>query len=166
MSRAKSETAILVQLLDEAFSRKSWHGANLRGSLRGLTATQAGWRPGPRRHSIAEIVVHAAYWKYTVRRRLRNEQRGSFRLKGSNWFVLPEPLTEDAWREHVALLIDEHALLREAVAAVLGDQLERPVAGSRTTRGTLIRGIILHDIYHTGQIQLIKALFKSRQPAG
>ena len=68
--KARPALDILLGLLDEAFERKSWHGTNLRGSLRGLPAKQAAWRPGPRRHNIWEIAVHAAYWKYAVRRRL------------------------------------------------------------------------------------------------
>jgi hypothetical protein len=42
-----SEIRLLLDLLDEAFDKKAWHGPNLRGSIRGVTAAQ---RPGgPRR---------------------------------------------------------------------------------------------------------------------
>src|SRR5262245_18679874 len=99
-----TQVAMLLQLLDQAYDKKSWHGPNLRGSIRGLTAEQASWRPRPGRHSIADIVVHAAYWKYAARRRLLGEKRGSFALKGSNWFDLPNPLPDTVWREYVALL--------------------------------------------------------------
>ena len=58
---------ILLRMIDEAFDRKSWHGTNLRGAIRGLTVTEAAWRPEARRHNIWEIVVHVAYWKYAVR---------------------------------------------------------------------------------------------------
>jgi hypothetical protein len=81
---------LLLGLLDEAFERKAWHGPNLRGSLRGLDAKAAAWRPGPGRHNIWETAVHAAYWKYAVRRRLTGEKRGSFARGGSNWFRCPE----------------------------------------------------------------------------
>ena len=81
--------AVLVKALDEAFDRKGWHGANLRGSIRGMAADTAAWRPAPGRHNIWEIVVHAAYWKYAVRRRLLGEHRGRFAIKGSNWFERP-----------------------------------------------------------------------------
>ena len=64
------EIALLVEILDRAYNRRSWHGTNLRGSLRGLTPAQLAWRPGKNRHNIWEVVVHAAYWKYAVWRRL------------------------------------------------------------------------------------------------
>lgn len=50
--------------LDLAFDRRSWHGPNLLGSLRGIDPAGAAWRPQPERHNVAEIVVHCAYWKY------------------------------------------------------------------------------------------------------
>ena len=78
---------MLLDFLDEAFDKKSWHGPNLRGSIRGVTAKQAAWRPGDDRHNIWELTLHAAYWKYVVRRRLSNEKRGSFALPGSNFFI-------------------------------------------------------------------------------
>src|SRR6516225_447107 len=97
------EIALLLRNLDHAYNQKGWHGPNLRGSIRGLSARLASWRPGPKRRSIADIVVHCAYWKYAVRRSLRGDKRGSFPLKGSNWFLLPEPLSDSEWRSYVAL---------------------------------------------------------------
>lgn len=155
-----TETQALLEVIDEAFSRKSWHGTNLRGSVRGLTAKQAAWSPATGKHSIAEIVVHCAYWKYSVRRRLRDEKRGSFPLKGSNWFALPSPMTENAWQECVALLTDQHALLRASVAGIDPKTLAKTPPGSKTPFDMLIRGAALHDVYHAGQIQMIKGLHK------
>lgn len=157
-------TARLLRLLDEAFSKKSWHGTNLRGAVRGMPARLAGWRLVGEPHSIADLVVHCAYWKYAVRRRLRGDPRGSFPLKGSNWFPLPAPLSEDQWKSYVALLDGEHQALRDAVAGLPSAQLDATPTGRQTSNLMLIHGIALHDIYHTGQIQMLKALAK-RQAA-
>jgi hypothetical protein len=154
----KPDPAILQLLaaLDEAFDARAWHGTNLRGSLRGLTARQAAWRPGPRRHNIWEIAVHAAYWKYRVRRVITGEDRGSFSLKGSNWF--PRDRTDaQAWRCDLELLVDQHRSLRTAVETVAPTRLGS-LRGKRYTLGALIRGIAAHDLYHAGQIQLLKRL--------
>ena len=158
MAESYPEIALLLSALDQAFDRKSWHGPNLRGSVRGLSADEAAWRPCPARHCIAEIVLHAAYWKYTVRRRLLQLQRGSFALKGSNWFLLPDPLDEASWREYVVLLENEHALLRAAVALLKPDQLRRAPKGGKVSNLALVQGIAAHDVYHAGQIQLLKRL--------
>jgi hypothetical protein len=153
--------AHLLRLIDEAYNRAAWHGPNLRGSIRGVTAQEAAVRPRAGRHSIWEIVVHAAYWKYAVRRRLSGEKRGSFSLPGSNWFSRPTEGTEKAWRTDAALLDKEHHLLREAVSSFQPENLDRRAHGSKSSAWRLIAGIALHDVYHAGQIQLIKKLLRA-----
>ncbi|MGE0451992.1 MAG: DinB family protein [Vicinamibacteria bacterium] len=159
------EIAILLGLLDEGFDLKAWHGPNLRGSLRGLSAAEAARRPARGRHNVWEVAVHAAYWKYAVRRRLAGEKRGSFRLQGSNWFARPAPglrgaALERAWKADLALLADEHRLLREVVARLDVSELPKRSQGSRRTNLTLVRGVAAHDLYHAGQIQLLKRLVR------
>jgi len=149
------EISILLDLLDQAYDHKSWHGTNLRGSILGLTVPAALWRPGKGRHNIWEIVVHAGYWKYAVRRRLTGEKRGSFPQKGSNWFGRSG---SDDLKTDIRLLADEHARLRAAVAGLDPGRLDRPIPGSRLTHRFLITGVASHDLYHAGQIQLLKRL--------
>lgn len=151
---------LLLDLIDEGYNRKAWHGTNLRGSIRGLTPQQAAWRPGPARHNIWENVVHCAYWKYTVRRRITGEKRGSFPLKGSNWFKRPVDLTGTAWRADIELLEMMHMLLWEAVAELRPSDLSKLSPRKQYTLAAIIRGIASHDIYHAGQIQLLKRLMK------
>jgi hypothetical protein len=150
--------SLLLHLLDEAYEKQAWHGPNLRGSIRGLGPAQAAWRPAKGRHNVWEIVVHAAYWKYVARRRLRGEKRGSFPLKGSNWFPRPEATTEEAWRADIALLDEMHRGLRQAVADLAPEDLDRTPTGSKVSNLRLIAGIAAHDVYHAGQIQLLKRL--------
>jgi uncharacterized damage-inducible protein DinB len=148
----------LLFLIDTAYNRVSWHGTNLRGSIRGLSPRQAAWRPGPKRHNIWELVVHAAYWKYVAWRRLTSASRGSFPLDGSNWFVRPQQTTLEAWRAEVALLERMHRTLRDAIADLDPHELDRQPLKGKTTRRALITGVAAHDLYHAGQIQLLKRL--------
>jgi uncharacterized damage-inducible protein DinB len=159
--RPTPRVSVLLGLLDEAFEGRSWHGTNLRGSLRRLEPRQAAWRPNPDRHNIWEIVVHAAYWKYAVRRRISGEKRGSFAVAGSNWFVRPEQATLAALRADVKLLVAEHRELRLNVAD-LDDRALLSTRGGRYPLEKLIRGAAAHDLYHAGQIQLLKRLFPGR----
>jgi hypothetical protein len=158
----RSEVALLLRLVDASYEKKAWQGPNLRGSLRGVTAKQAAWRPSPGRHNIWELVLHAAYWKYAVRRMLTGERRGAFPVKGSNWFALPVTPTEQAWRGDLALLDREHRRLRKAVASLSGSQLAKKPRGSKYSTGNLVYGVASHDVYHTGQVQLMKRLWRDR----
>jgi hypothetical protein len=160
MPKPDAAITLLLAALDEAYDRKSWHGTNLRGSLRTLTPGDALWRPAPARHNILEIVVHAAYWKYVVRRSLTGMRRGSFPLKGSNWF--PRLASGPAQRrDDLDLLAGEHRQLRAAVAAFDPGKLNDLTGRGHFTCAALIRGIAAHDLYHAGQIQLLKRLRKT-----
>lgn len=151
MPTIQGDSSLLLPILDQGYERKAWHGPNLRQSLRGVSAKAAAWRPAPGRHNIWEIALHAAYWKYAVRRRLRGEKRGSFALEGSNWFKRPVELTAKSWHADLALLDAEHRKLREAVSDYLAGK-------TRPWPVWHIFGVAFHDIYHAGQIRLLRRL--------
>jgi uncharacterized damage-inducible protein DinB len=152
----------LLFLIDTAYDRVSWHGPNLRGSLRGMTPVVAAWRPAAGRHNIWELIVHAAYWKYAAWRRLTGATRGSFPLAGSNFIARPVTRTIRALREDLALLDEMHRVLRETAAAVRAADLDKASAQRGVTKRALLTGVAAHDLYHAGQIQLLKRLAKSR----
>ncbi len=144
---------LVFALLDEAYEKQTWHGPNLKQSLKGVSARQAAWRPEPGRHNIWEVALHAAYWKYAVRRRIEGGKRGSFALKGSNFFARPEKgkATEAAWNADKKLLEREHRAMRAAIAKVL-----RTPRGAKFLRQ--LYGVAFHDVYHAGQIRLLRRL--------
>ncbi len=157
-----SELDLLLRNFDQAFGTRSWHGTNLRGALRGLSLEELTFRPQAGRHNIWELALHCAYWKYTVRRRLTGEKRGSFALEGSNFFLRPEgDPTEIAWRSDLALLDQTHASLRAAIAGLPAKRLDEKPKGQRYSHRDTILGIAAHDLYHAGQIQLLKRLARS-----
>jgi uncharacterized damage-inducible protein DinB len=143
----------ILNLFEEAFEKKAWHGPNLWQSLKGVTAEQAAWRPASGRHNIWEVTLHAAYWKYVVRRKLESGKRGGFVLAGSNFFSRPEggKVSEAAWKADKEILRSEHAALRKAMSDVLRKGMAPKLA--RT-----LWGVAFHDIYHAGQIRLLRRL--------
>jgi len=148
-----------LQVFDQAYNKSSWHGPNLRASLRGVTAAQAAKRPGRGRHNIWELVVHCAYWKYAVWRRLTGAKRGSFPLDGSNFFTRPTDPSSRAWRADLQLLEDMHRQLRRTIASLSARELAKK-GQAHWTKASLVAGIAAHDLYHAGQIQLIKRLIQ------
>ena len=121
-----------------------------------VEAQQAAWRLVPGAHNIWELTFHATYWKYVMRRQIEGGKRGSFALKGRNFFSRPEGAntTEVAWRADRELLENEHRALVEAVRKVL----DTPRA-KRVLQG--IYGVAFHDVYHGGQIRLLRRLMKT-----
>ena len=106
--------ALLLRVMDQAYDQKSWHGTTLRGSLRGLTAEEALWRPGPNRHNI---------WELPPCRLLEVHRAtppgggfgGLFERRPSNWPDIPQPADSSAWKRDVSFLESEHRKLREIV---------------------------------------------------
>jgi hypothetical protein len=154
------EKEILVVQLEQAFRRKSWHGTNLLGSIRGLKPELAVFRPAPERHNIWEIALHCAYWKYSVYRRLADLPSGSFPLKGSDWFLRPIEQTDKALKADLETLKRCHTELIGSVERFGVRKLNDVPKGSKTTFRDLILGAAAHDLYHAGQIQLIKRMAK------
>ena len=149
------EQKLLLRLLDEGFGAHAWHGPNLRQAIRGVSAKEAAWQPGPGRHSIWELVLHTAYWTYVARRRLTGAAAGRFDRTGSNFFPVPRPASDGAWRTDCALLGAEHARLRALVAS---PDWPRPTSRGEKYRFDLVLGVASHHIYHAGQIRLLRRL--------
>lgn len=156
---------LLLENIQPRTGRGSWHGGpTAAGALRGVTAEQAAWTPGPGRKSIWALALHIAYWKYAVRRRLEGGSGARFPRTPANWPRIPNPADARAWTADVALLKQEHERLVAAIAAVPPSRYDEPLpGGKRWTRGELILGIAQHDAYHTGQIQLLKRLWSGKR---
>lgn len=153
---------LLLEVFDQAYAGTSWHGTTLWGALRGLTPPEALWRPQRGRHNIWELVLHTAYWKCMVRRRLVRDPEIKFPRPGSNWPRLPERTDAAAWKRDTALLKREHAALQRAIARFDAGQLARRGWRSKWSNVQHIYGIASHDLYHAGQIQLLKRLYRDK----
>lgn len=138
----------LLAMLDYAFDKASWHGPNLLSTLRRIRANHAA-QVIPGRKNIWEQLLHSAYWKQMV----LNKVIGTtpFPRKGSNWPKPPVEVSEKSWKADVQMLREIHATLRAQVAVLSHEQLDAKLE-------RMIVGAALHDIYHTGQIRLLRKL--------
>jgi hypothetical protein len=139
----------LIALLDLAFDNRSWHGANLKSALRGVHAEQARRSIGGRK-TIWEQVLHAAYWKNVVITKISGQS--AWERKGSNWVKMPAPGDEKQWKEDVKMLRGLHWRLKEVVRKRGGKLSEK--------EAWLVQGAAFHDIYHAGQIKLLRKMMK------
>jgi len=160
----------LLVALDNSFARKGWHGPTLLGSLRGVSPEAAMWLPREDAHSIWQLLLHSAYWKYAVRKQIVRESP-DFPRSPSNWPAVTLDkrgrATGKAWRADVALLKEQHELLKAAVGQLDPKLLTKIPKGLKTfTYEQRILGVAAHDAYHTGQIQQLKGWWDEMQLAG
>lgn len=154
----------VIRAMSPPKGKRLWFGgASPVGCLRGVSAETAVKRLAPDRHNIWEFALHIAYWKYAVRRVLEDLPSGSFPRSPSDWPAVRQPPDEKAWKQDRSLLRREHEDLVEAVRRFDSGRLDEPTPGSGSYRTIdLLHGIVMHDAYHVGQIQLAKRLFAER----
>jgi hypothetical protein len=141
---------MLVEELNNAFDKRSWHGASLISALRVSPAVAAKRVAG--RHTIWEQLLHAAYWKHRVLLYLGSKEK--FPRPGSDWIAMPKTPNAAAWKKDLELL-------RKLQAKLILTVMKLPDSGlnDRKTRW-LLHGGAAHDLYHAGQIKLLRRLVR------
>jgi len=159
-----SELSRLEEQLRRAFEGEAWHGPSVLETLGGVSAEQARAHPVPGAHSIWELVLHLGSTYRLVLRRLRGD--GTPLTPAEDWPHVPAP-TADGWREAIRALRELNEELRRAVRASSVERLDaRLVAENPNTAYTQFIGVTQHDLYHAGQISMLKKALATAGPPG
>jgi uncharacterized damage-inducible protein DinB len=149
-----SEVERLEDQLGRALEGKAWHGPAVLELLDGVSASQAASHPIAGAHSIWELVLHIASDYGLILRRLAGD--GHPVTAGEDWPACPAP-TEENWRQTVRELRLLNAKLREAMRAFPNERLdELLVSESPYSAYAQFSGVVQHNLYHAGQIALLK----------
>ena len=143
----------IVDQLDRAFEGEAWHGPSVLEVLEGMTWKKAVEKPVPDAHSVWEIVLHMTAWEEVVRRRLLGETVNL--TDEQDWPPAANP-SQAGWSRALEALRAGHARLREIAAGITDNELDSSPGGKYSTRYVLLHGIIQHDLYHAGQIAVLK----------
>lgn len=148
-----SEATRIADQLRRAFDGSAWHGPALIELLEDVNAATAAAKPLLRAHSIWELVLHVAVWDGTACRRLSGEKCQPTGL--ANFPPVPVP-TERGWRKAIAETKHTHDTLVRTVAALPQSRLGDRVPGKRYDFYHMLHGIVQHELYHAGQIAILK----------
>lgn len=154
-----TEIPRILDQLDRAFEGDAWHGPSLRELLKGVTAPQANSKPSPGIHSIWEIVLHITADQDVARRRLAGETIIELPPE-LDWPPIPDN-TETAWQQTINCLAESKKKLRQSISQLSDDGLEEIVPGKGYSAYVLLHGVIQHNLYHAGQIAILKKLAPS-----
>lgn len=155
-----SESERIADQLRRAFDGSAWHGPALLELLQDTNAATAAARPVPKAHTIWELVLHIAAWDGAGIRRLNGEK---CQLKGLENFPAMPSTKEAAWRRDVAATRRKHEALVRSVAALSDERLRARVPGKRYDFYHMLHGIAQHELYHAGQIAILKKAARTAQ---
>ena len=150
-----SEVERILDQLKRAYEGNAWHGPSVREALAGVTAAQAHARPLANAHNIWELVQHIAVWEDVGRRRLFGD-RAEIAISTPEDWPPPQDTSEAAWEQAQAALDRGHQALVDAIAAVAESRLDEPIFEGMSTVYVTLHGVIQHDLYHAGQIAMLK----------
>jgi uncharacterized damage-inducible protein DinB len=156
----------LIDNLNREIKGQPWHGPSLASILEGVTAAVAARKPSGGAHSIWEIVLHMTGWKREVTRRVHGGPAGQ--PPEGDWPAVGEQ-TDRHWREVQADHLRAHDELIAAVRELKDEQLATRVPGNpAASEGAGISftatlwGLVQHDVYHAGQIAILKKIAGNR----
>ena len=148
-----TEIERITDQMRHSLEGKAWHGAALQELLAGVSADQATARPIPGAHSIWELVLHMTAWHGVA---LRQAQGTSGDLPpAEDWPAVIET-GDAAWNDVLARFENRRRLLEQMVSGMPDSQLNETVVGTSHDHYVLFHGVIQHDLYHGGQIALLK----------
>jgi len=157
----------IERILDQsrrAFDGEAWHGPSVSATLKNVSARQAAARPIASAHSIWELVLHIGAWEQACTRRLHGDPA---QLTGEEDWPAVTDTSEEAWLRTRQDLAENHKLLLEAIARVTESRLDLRMNADPNAEGSSVyvtlQGLIQHNLYHTGQIAILKKAIENRE---
>ncbi len=151
--KVSTESARIADQLRRAYDGSAWHGPALMELLADVDASTAAAKPLPNVHSIWELLLHIAAWDRAGLVRLSG---AICQLKGEENFPGIPKATEAAWRKAVAAARRTHDRLVRTVSGLSDARLRDRVPGKRYDFYHMLHGIAQHELYHAGQIAILK----------
>jgi len=157
-----SEGVRIAEQLRRAFEGEAWHGPALMELLAGVGEREAAARPLGGAHTIWELLHHVAAWEAIALRRMRGERVVDV-AQADDWPPVVDR-TAAAWARDLEAARQGNARLRAAIAELDEARLAAIVPGKDYDNYVLLHGVVQHDLYHAGQIALLKKELRTSQP--
>lgn len=132
----------------------AWHGDAVMDTLKSVSAAHAAARPIAKAHTIWEILNHLTAWQEFA---VRAFQGGDAReLEGEDDWPPARETSPEAWVAAVDRFEDSGRRLADLIKDCDEDRIKSTVNGRDYSLKFLAYGVPDHNIYHQGQIALIK----------
>ena len=152
-----TEIERIADQISRGFDGDAWHGDPLMKILDGVTAKQAAAHPITGTHSVWEVVHHISAWRPAIVTRLSGK---AAELKGKDDWPPVTDTSDTAWRNCISGLRQRHEALMQAVRAFPESKLDQNAPNRDHSYYVMLQGIVQHDLYHAGQIAILKKAAK------
>ncbi|MEN0046991.1 MAG: DinB family protein [Bacteroidota bacterium] len=142
-----------IRQLQKTYNGAAWHGPNIVETLADVSMEQAVQRVKTS-NNIAELVHHIYAWRVFIIKRFSDEQ--DFEVSDDFNFIRLETIDEATWNSLTQQLADSQEQLITIMQNFDPKKLSDQVINRNYTYLDLLHGIIHHDLYHLGQIVLLK----------
>lgn len=154
---SNSKIMYYVNRFNEIYNGSPWYGETLEAKLNDVTDKNAFLQPVDVAHSVAEIVCHMTYWRKGLLSHLEGDGTFTPAVESPDNWVSVDTLTKEGWKK----IFDDFNQSQKKTTQLLAKQNDEFLAKEYSKGSTfeyLIQGIIDHDVYHLGQIGLVKKL--------
>lgn len=148
-----------IRQFEQLYSGGSWQDESFEAKLQDITNETAFTQPLPGVHSIAEIIWHSLYWRTVLIKIMEGNDRYKDETAEKYNFLPVETLKQQGWNH----LWNEWKKSQEQIIQYLSEKTDRYLeekGPGKTDREYIVEGIVQHDIYHLGQIGLIKKIMR------
>lgn len=149
-----SETKRIRDQVERSHKGPAWHGPSVNELLDGVTAEAASKRPLPGAHTIWELALHIGAWEAAALTAVKGGVMPEEPEEG-DWQT-PADRSEQAWTTMLGKLETTQLAIEQALDAFPEDRLSEIVPGRDYSFYFLLHGIAQHNLYHAGQIALLK----------
>lgn len=146
----------LKNLLNAGYHGGAWHGPSVLEATKNITPEEASFKT-PTVHTAAELIYHITSWRIFALKRLQGDSEYQIDTDKKNFGSAPKVDEFELETLLMELSLSQDELIRE-LDKIDNDFLKEIVPGSEYDYFTLINGIIHHDIYHSGQINILKKM--------
>jgi uncharacterized damage-inducible protein DinB len=157
-----SEINRISDQLKRAYMGEAWHGPSVCEVISNIDPAKAAAYPLRSVHSIWEILLHMIAWIKFARLSLEGEAMPQNLSPEKDWPVVQEA-GQKAWESTLKALENEHQLLLDRVSELKDPELSDIVPGRNYSVYFLLQGIIQHNLYHAGQMSLLKTALKKNE---
>lgn len=153
----------MISALSEIFEGEPWYGESMMRKLENVSYVIGDKICVPESHNVAQIVSHLIAWKTFALEKLKKNEAFDIKIDSDRDWPEIEVNSPEDWERLKHDLVVAQSKIYEFLKTKQNSFLKEKVVGRDYTIEYLLQGIVQHDIYHLGQIGLIKSQLKSQE---